>query len=76
MPKLPARFQVPLTTFLVSVMMSCIVSGISTVRAIGLSPDFPHLWMKAWGISWLIAFPCLMVILPLARRVSGAITAK
>jgi hypothetical protein len=74
MKKLPTRFQAPLTTLFVSIMMSCIVSGISTIRAIGLPPDFLHIWMKAWGISWLIAFPCLMVILPLARRLAVAIT--
>ena len=28
---------------------------------------FVRLWLGAWGLSWLVAFPLLFVALPLAR---------
>jgi hypothetical protein len=29
--------------------------------------------MQAWGLSWLIAFPVLLLILPLVRRIVAAL---
>ena len=65
---LPARYGPILFGFLLSGLMSLIVSGISTVRAAGFSPDLPGLWLGAWLSSWLVAFPTVLVVAPLARR--------
>ncbi|EPH31988.1 hypothetical protein L293_1764 [Acinetobacter gyllenbergii CIP 110306 = MTCC 11365] len=27
-------------------------------------------WMSAWGISWLIAFPVLLLVLPVVRKLT------
>lgn len=67
--KLPARYAGLVMPFILSLMMSCLVTGISVLRTQGLSPDFPHLWMSAWGLSWVVAFPVLLVVLPFVRRV-------
>jgi hypothetical protein len=69
MTKLPARYGHVFTPLILSIFMSCVVSGISTLSSLGLVPDMPSAWMRAWGISWLIAFPALLVVLPLVRRV-------
>lgn len=65
---IPARFAPALFGFLLSAMMSLIVSGISTLRTAGLVDDFTRLWIGAWLPSWLVAFPIVLVIAPLARR--------
>lgn len=65
---IPARFAPVLFGLILSGLMSLIVSGIATVRATGMVPDFPGLWMTAWLTSWLVAFPTVLVIAPLARR--------
>ncbi|WP_376741448.1 DUF2798 domain-containing protein [Sinorhizobium psoraleae] len=31
------------------------------------------MWPHAWGASWAIAFPSLMLVLPVVRRIVGAI---
>lgn len=64
----PARFATPLFSLFLSGMMSFIISGISTFRAAGLADNFVRLWAGAWAVSWLIAFPTVMVVAPLARR--------
>lgn len=67
--KLPARAAAFAHPFVISVLMSCIVSGISTYRNLGPDADFPSMWMSAWAISWIVAFPLLLVVLPTARRI-------
>ncbi len=69
--KLPARYAHFMLPLVISVFMSCIVSGVATLHSTGMSPDFVHTWMGAWGLSWVIAFPTLLTVLPVARRVVG-----
>jgi hypothetical protein len=69
MQKLPARFHGVALPFVLSVLMSCIVSGVSTIRIAGIGSGFLSNWMSAWGWSWLVAFPAILVVLPVARRI-------
>ncbi len=62
------RFAPILFGFLLSGLMSLVVSGIATVRALGLVDGFPALWMSSWMSSWLVAFPTVLVVAPLVRR--------
>ena len=52
-------------------IMTCLVSGISTLRGVGVTPGMFQLWMGSWGVSWLIAFPTMMAVLPVVRRLTG-----
>lgn len=74
-PRLPARSVTWVMPLILSVMMTFLVSAISTLRSVGLSPDFPRTWMGAWGLSWMVAFPALLLVLPLVRRIVGVIVA-
>jgi len=38
-----------------------------------LSAAFPEIWLHAWGLSWLVAFPVLLCVLPLVRRIVMAL---
>lgn len=68
---MPARFAPALFGFVLSGMMSFIVSGIATFRTVGLADGFLGMWVNAWVPSWLIAFPVVLVVAPFARRVVG-----
>jgi len=54
--------------------MSCVVSGVATLNAAGLSDDFTALWVAAWYKSWIVAFPTILVVAPLSRRFVARIT--
>lgn len=69
MARLPARFELLLFAFLLSGLMSCLVSGVATLNAVGLSDVLLSKWLTAWLSSWLVAFPAVMVVAPLVRRV-------
>lgn len=64
-----ARFAPIAFGFVLSCLMSFVVSGISTFRAAGLIENFLNLWIGAWLPSWFIAFPIVLVVAPVARRI-------
>ncbi|HET8869634.1 MAG TPA: DUF2798 domain-containing protein [Aquabacterium sp.] len=59
---------------ILSGMMSLLVSGIATFRAAGLAADFIDGWTRAWLMAWAIAFPAVLLIAPLTRRLVDRIT--
>ncbi len=69
-PKLPQRALIFLLLFFLSLVMSLIVSFISTVKALGFSWLLVSPWLTSWGISWAIAFPTVLFVLPFARKLS------
>jgi ABC-type sulfate transport system permease subunit len=68
-PFIPKRLEPVAFGFLLSGMMSLIVSGISTVLAVGLDAAFLGQWMTAWAPSWAFAFPAVLVVAPFVRRI-------
>jgi Protein of unknown function (DUF2798) len=67
--KLPARYASVVMPLLLSLLMTCIVSIISTLKGVGWgATNFFEIWLGAWGLSWLVAFPVLLIALPTVRR--------
>lgn len=71
--RLPARHAGLVMPFILSVMMTFVVSGIATLRSLGPTPEFLRTWPGAWGLSWVVAFPTLLLLLPLVRRIVGLV---
>lgn len=69
--KLPNRYTSIVLPFLLSIIMTFVVSMISTLRSLGLEEFSIYVWMSAWAISWLIAFPTLLLILPVVRKITA-----
>ncbi len=70
--KLPKRYAGLVMPLILSLFMTCIVSVVSILRSQGFDMNFFHVWPSAWGISWLVAFPVLLLVLPLVRRIVSA----
>jgi len=68
MRKLPNRFAPILFGFVLSGLMSCLVSGIATLRTLGLVAGFAEQWVGAWLTAWVVAFPIVLFAAPLTRR--------
>lgn len=71
--KLPAKAQSIVFPMVLSLLMSGIVSTIATVRAVGIQPDILYKIVQAWGLSYMIAFPSALAVMPLVRRVVALI---
>ncbi|WP_291296079.1 DUF2798 domain-containing protein [Elioraea sp.] len=72
--RLPGRYAPILFGFLLSGMMSFLVSGISTFKALGVAPDFMAAWLSAWGFAWPVAFASVLVVAPFVRRIVSRVT--
>ncbi|MGV3550341.1 DUF2798 domain-containing protein [Rhizobium sp.] len=75
-PFLPKKYEHIAFGFMLSGMMSCLVSGFATLIAIGLTGEFPLHWLKAWIPSWMLAFPVVLVVAPFVRRVLSTIVIR
>ena len=69
-PRFNAR-HAPIVMALLSIAMTLGVSAVSTLRGVGATPEFLPIWLSSWGLSWLVAFPTVLAILPLVRRLTG-----
>lgn len=71
--RLPARLAPIVMALLLSIAMTMVVSLISSLRGVGLTSALPGVWLSSWGLSWIVAFPTLLLLLPLARRAAQAL---
>ncbi|WP_439537032.1 DUF2798 domain-containing protein [Methyloversatilis sp.] len=65
---LPRKYAPVLFGLILSGLMSLLVSGISTYRAVGFGERYAGLWAGAWLAAWAVAFPVVLVLAPLVHR--------
>lgn len=70
-PKFPAHYNGIVMPLLLSILMTMLVSFISTVKIAGITSQFFNVWISSWAISWIIAFPTLLVLLPIVRKLTA-----
>ena len=70
-PKLPLKWMGIIMPFILSCLMSGIISMINMLRNLGWIDGFLALWFHNWMISWAIAFPVVVTLLPFVRRFTG-----
>lgn len=62
-----------LFSFFLSVFMSGIVSAIVTFRHVGISEEAFFMWLPSWLSSFIVAFPTVLIVNPIVRRIVNAI---
>jgi len=75
-PKLPARYASLVLPFFLTCVMTCVVSGISTLRVAGLGPGVLGTWMVSWAMSWTVAYPTMLLVLPTVKKLVAALVAS
>lgn len=53
---------------MLSLLMTFVISLVSSLASLGFADFTFNGWLSAWGLSWLIAFPTLLVVLPMVRK--------
>ena len=71
----PARFAPFVFALLLTCSMTFVISGVVTLINIGLPRDFLWQWLKAWIPTWAIAYPVMLVLRPLAQRMTEKLIA-
>lgn len=57
-------------------LMSLVMSGAISLINLGLVQGFWSIWMHAWIIAYAIAFPTILLLFPIARKVAMRIASK
>ena len=70
-PKLSPRWALIVVPFILSFLMSGIISFVNMLRTLGWFDGFMMLWGYNWMISWAIAFPIVVTLLPFVRKFAG-----
>ncbi|MBS0335380.1 MAG: DUF2798 domain-containing protein [Proteobacteria bacterium] len=73
---IPQKYGPMLFGLILSGLMSLLVSGISTFRAVGLSPAMAGLWAGSWLAAWCFAFPAVLLVAPVAQKVVRLLVAE
>jgi len=71
--KLPAKAHGIVFPLILSLLMSGIVSAVATLKAVGLDAGIVPRILQAWALSYVIAFPAALIVMPLVRRIVAAI---
>lgn len=74
MIRIPHRHAARLLAFFTSLIMSFIMSMVITFLNLGWVEHFISLWMHAWLSSFLVAFPTILLVLPIARNLVRIVT--
>ncbi|WP_409039727.1 DUF2798 domain-containing protein [Klebsiella sp. BIGb0407] len=53
-----------------SFFMSGVISMINLLMNIGFTTSVFKLWPGSWLISWMVAFPVIVFVLPLSRKIA------
>jgi Protein of unknown function (DUF2798) len=65
---IPSRYSPYVFSFFMSLLMSGVMSFCITLLNLGWVTDVVILWLQAWSAAFVIAFPTIVLITPLVRR--------
>lgn len=68
-PFVPQRYEHVAFALLLSAIQTFIITGISLILTVGLTAELPAIWLRAYLSSWIVAFPGVLVIAPVVRRI-------
>jgi len=68
-PKLIDRkYQHIVFAFFMALLMSCLMSFVISVFNVGFVNNIFFIWLKAWSLSFTIAFPAVVIVSPAVRK--------
>lgn len=65
---IPKRYEFLLFALLMSSFMTFIMSGVVSYINIGLVDGFLKIWSIAFVKAFLVAFPSVLIVVPLVKR--------
>ena len=74
--KIPKKYEGIVFAFVMSLLMALLMSGVLTIVFTGLSADFIAHWFNGFIHAWPIAFPAILIIAPIVRKIVVALIAK
>ena len=66
--KFKAKYTHIMFGFLMSSLMTFIMSGVLTIYHASFVSKFFSLWMHSWFLAFLFAFPTVLIVAPIVRK--------
>lgn len=51
-----------------ALFMSCLMSIVITIFNVGMISNFLVVWLKAWGFSFVVAYPSVLIVVPIVNK--------
>lgn len=71
-----SKYQHVLFAFFMALLMSCFMSPVISIFNVGLVDNIVRIWLQAWGFAFMVAFPAVMVVAPLVRRLVALVVPR
>ncbi|AFL69088.1 DUF2798 domain-containing protein [Sulfurospirillum barnesii] len=65
---IPKKYEFVLFAFLMSLFMTTLMSCVITLINVGWVENFFTLWFRAFWRTYFIAFPTILVVVPMVRK--------
>jgi Protein of unknown function (DUF2798) len=72
--KINAKYSDLLFAFFMSLLMAFLMSGVLTAIHLGFTPRFIAQWLHSFVLALPIAFPSILVIAPVVRKIVAKLT--
>ena len=72
--KIPQKHANLLFAFIMSVLMATLMTCIVTLKLTGLNAGFFIRWLHAFLTAWPIAFPAILLLAPITRKLVTRLT--
>ncbi|MBU2917847.1 DUF2798 domain-containing protein [Psychrosphaera sp. F3M07] len=68
-----AKHQHLVFAFFMALLMSCLMSFVITIFNVGFTDNLLTLWLQAWSFAFIVAFPAVVTVAPLVKKLTAAV---
>jgi Protein of unknown function (DUF2798) len=72
--KINPKYADLLFAFFMSVLMALLMSGVLTAIHLGYTQNFVAQWLHSFLLAWPIAFPSILLLAPIVRKIVSKLT--
>ncbi len=76
MKPVPRKYEPYVFSFFMSLLVSCVIALVISLMHVGLAKTFVWEWLQSWIVGFGLAFPTIVCVTPLVRRLVTAILAE
>jgi hypothetical protein len=73
---IPKKYTPYVFSFFMALLMSCIMSGVICIHNLGFVDNIVAIWLKAWGFAFVVAFPVVIVVSPIVKRLVSLVVSE
>ena len=63
-------------SFFMALLMSGIMSLVISIFNVGMVTNIITLWLQAWSFAFVVAFPAVVTVAPLVKKLTAAVVKK